>query len=85
MSNSYSSAELLVFLEELSGALEKGSDANIHVLSALNHLLRLDNAEALFAGEAREKAVVLWSRLKASGIMLQDPPLLMSAAGAGSN
>ncbi len=72
----YSRKELEAFIAEISSKVVGSSNAYMHSLLAINHLLRASNAEELLDAELKEQLRDLWVKLKSNGLQLADPPLL---------
>lgn len=72
----YSRKELEAFIAEISSKVVGSSNAYMHSLLAINHLLRASNAEELLDTELKEQLRDLWVKLKSNGLQLADPPLL---------
>jgi hypothetical protein len=62
-------------MDDISARMREGK-ASMHCMLALDSLLRVSNAEALFDDTLRQEAKTLWLRGKALGLVLNDPPFL---------
>ncbi len=72
----HSRDEIKTFLDEISSMVAAGSVPTFHTMLALNSLLNLPEAKALFDQELIKQAKEIWANIKLSGVQLVDPPLL---------
>ena len=72
----YTREDVQAFLSEIAERVISSNNAYLHSVLALDHLLREPNAAELFDGDLKEQARDLWVKLKATGLQLNDPPVL---------
>lgn len=70
--------EVLEFVTDLEQRVMSEDNAVIHVMLSLNRILRIPNAEEVFDDELKGRCRDLWTKVKASGLKVADPPLLFS-------
>jgi hypothetical protein len=72
----YTREELEAFVTDIECKVTEGSDAAVHSIFALNHLLREPNAKELIDDEIKARMADLWIKFSAAGFDLNNPPLL---------
>ena len=68
--------DVAAFLVDIEKTVLERDGADMSSLVAINHLLNLPNAETLFDEGLKTQLKDIWIKLKASGIEVEDPPLL---------
>ena len=81
----YTRAEIQAFLADIAERVVDSDPAILHSVIALNHLLRQPEAKELFDDDIREQLADLWLKIKASGLHLDNPPLLFEAPEASDD
>jgi hypothetical protein len=64
------------FLAEIEKRLVARDGSELAAMVALNQILKAPNAFQLLQGDLKEQIKDLWLKLKASGLTLEDPPIL---------
>lgn len=73
------SADLRTFLQSLRDKMGDDSAPAVYALSAVNHLLSLDNIYDILDNENKEIARDIWLRIKQSGFNVRNPPMLFGS------
>ena len=71
-----SKKELREYVAEIEKRVVEKQGADIAALVAINQILRMPNAAELIDGELKGQIKDLWIKLKASGVNVEDPPML---------
>lgn len=71
-----SKKELREYVANIEKRVVEKAGADIAALVAINHILRMPNVEELVDPEIKSQIKDLWIKLKATGITVEDPPLL---------
>lgn len=77
-------ADLRAFLQNIRDKMAEEVAPAIYVLGAMNHIMNLDEINAWLDNENKELARDIWLRLKQSGLVLRNPPLLFSPEENGA-
>jgi hypothetical protein len=72
-------ADLKAFLNGLRDKMTEQAAAPIYVLTAMNHILTLEQIYEWLDNENKEIARDIWLRLRQAGLQLRNPPLLFNA------
>ena len=79
----YTKRDVTGFLADISEQIVDSQGNYLHSFIALNEILNQPNAEKVFDEELKSKAKELWIKLKASGLEVNDPPLLFGVPELG--
>ena len=72
----YTKKEVSALLSEIAENVVTSDKNYLHSMLALDHIMRLPNAAELIDKDLKQQARDLWVKVKASGLQLEDPPLL---------
>ena len=71
-----SAKDLKSFLQDVKQQLESEEIAPVYALTALNHVMTLENVYDLLDNPNKKLAREIWTSLKAAGLQLENPPIL---------
>ena len=74
----YTKRELQNFIDELSKQIVQPKPAYLHLIIALNHILRQEDVAVVLDLQMKEQLKDIWLKLKSTGVQLNDPPLLFN-------
>ena len=72
----YTKTEIEAFVAEIGRKVVDTNPAYLHSMLALNHILRQPNLKEQLDDELLEQLKDIWLKLKTTGLLLQDPPVL---------
>lgn len=72
----FTKVELASYLEDIEAKILDSNASYMHLMLALNQILRSKNIEQVMDEELTQRARDLWTKLKTCGFQLNDPPLL---------
>ena len=73
---SFTKDEVVAFVKDIELKLMGNTGANLHSIVALNKIFRASNINELLDSELKERIKDLWIKLKSTGILLVDPPII---------
>ena len=73
----YTKEELKTFVAEVARRIVESNASYMHSMLALNHILRLPNAQDILDDDLKDELRDIWIKLKSMGLQLTDPPLLV--------
>lgn len=73
---SVSREEIVELIAEISRRVVESDRSSMHCMLALNHLLNHPNIGAVLTDDLRGQIKDLWVKLKSTGIVLADPPII---------
>ena len=71
-----SKEEILAFVKDIESKISKNSEAHLHSLLGLNKIMRASNIDTVMDKKLKERLKAIWTKLKAAGVTLVDPPLV---------
>jgi len=72
----FSKEDLVQALEAIETTLETSKTASLHSMLFLNKILRSPNAREILDANLTTRTQTLWNKVKATGLQLNDPPIL---------
>ena len=68
--------DLVAYLNDISQKVLETDSSTMHSMIALDQILRLPNIDKLLDDELKAQAKDLWTKLKLSGLNINDAPIL---------